>query len=395
MTRAVVQELKCQGHCLPYALDIATALATSIDEVHLVLNGQLREKYKTVLGCKGLPGRVSVHWIDGIDAPWNLSRTARLEVETGRRLIEEHRPDRIVLPTADTIIQRLFPDLSSRRVISQSGLDWDLIIHGIPAGTPGIFGARLHKWAGHRLALDWVATANLLSPDPYVTLGPGRRWLARRSRRSLSFLPYVLPELPDLSREEARTALQVPTEGRLLVVPGVIDPRKAMGRLLEALPSLSGVVDGVLLAGPLAKELREAVTKAVGSGGPTLHLIDRFLDAHLFGCSVLAADLVWAVYPRWRGISSMQWLAGKNDRRCLIDTNHLSGRFVSQKGVGCFTIGDSVSRSVREALESPGPDDAYKGFLSMVSNQAAQRAVLCDGVRIDSLAGLDRIVANS
>jgi hypothetical protein len=395
MTRAVVLELKCPGHCLPFALEVAAGLSTSIDEVHLVLNGALRERYESAFGSQKFPGSVHMHWIDGIDAPWNQKRTARLEIETCRRLIEEHRPDRIVLPTANAIVRCLFFDWSARKLIGRGEVDWDLIVHAVPAATPGIFGARLHKWFAHRCALDWVSRANILSPDPYVMFGPGRRWLARRTRRSLSFLPHVLPELPASSTREARTKLQVPTEGRLLVVPGVIDVRKAMVRLLEALPSLAGVLDDVLLAGPLAKELRETVSRAVKSGGPTLHVIDRFLDPDHFGYSVIAADLVWAAYPGWRGISSMQWLACKYGRRCLVDSNHPSGCYVARNGVGCYTLGDSVARSVQEALEGPGPDAAYKKYISMLSDRRAQRAVLCDGVRIDSLATLERLVANA
>ena len=308
--KVLVQELKCPGHFLPYALEVANAHAEGGNEVVLALNGELRPRLKLLLGDAGPHDSMRVHWVDGIKTDCSSMHTARLEVDTCHQLIKKYRVGRVVLPSADSVAVRLIPDVRRARLLGANGVPWDLIVHSGWA-TPSVFGRRVDKRIMHHFAFRMTARPNvrLLAPDPYIALGPARRLLSRRVDRCCSYIPHPFLESPNISREEARAELQLPTEGRLLVVPGTIDMRKAMDRLLGAFPSLSGTIDGLLMAGVVGPECQRLIDQVKDSGGPKLHIIDQFLDSRSFYCAVLAADVVWAVSPRWRGISSIQFLA--------------------------------------------------------------------------------------
>jgi len=122
-------------------------------------------------------------------------------------------------------------------------------------------------------------------------------------------------------------------------------------------------------------------------------VVDKFLDQHHFEAALLAGDLVWAVYPKWKGLSSMQWLAGRYDRRCIVAGDHPSALFMNDHGKGCLALGDSIAASVHDAIEGPAPDEEYKHFIQLLSDKTAFDAVLNDGARFDSLAALDRFFA--
>ena len=226
-------------------------------------------------------------------------------------------------------------------------------------------------------------------------MGPGRDLLSRRLARCCSFIPHPFAPFTHVSQEEARKRLDLPIGGRLLVVLGAIDMRKAIDRLLIALPTLSGIVDGVVLAGIIGPKCRVLADQVKDSTHPKLHLLDRFLDPDAFGHAALAADLVWAVYPRWRGISSVQFLAAQCKRRCMVDRTHPSAVWSASFGAGCSVLDDSVQDTVREALEGPPPDETYFRLMENFTSRDAQRAILVDGVEVTSLDVLERYAGST
>ena len=387
MTRVLIQELKCVGHCVPYALELAEVVASGGDEVLLVLNGILKEDSVFVSAIERLSDRVAVRYSEPVVLDYNASATARLERDSLQARIDAFEPHRVILPTADTLVRRCAFDRRYRDRLRDSERSWELVVHSVPASSPGLPIRRLLRACNNSLALRRSSRARLLTPEPYCSIGPGRNRLLPTANRGLGLLPYPMPDSTGLDREAARASLGLPESGRLLVVPGVIDPRKSIVRLLAARSELSGLLDGIVLAGPVADVLRPVVQAARKTPGPTLHVLDRYLPGDDFVNAFLAADLVWAVYPRWCGIATIQFLAARLDRRCLVDRTHLPAVWVARETPGCAVVGDSIHDAVK-ALLAEAPGDA--GFVRAVTSSEARRAVLCEDLSIHSPEALHR-----
>jgi len=188
-----------------------------------------------------------------------------------------------------------------------------------------------------------------------------------------------------MSQREAREHLQLPTDGRLLVIPGALDMRKAIDRLVDAFGSLSGIVDGVVMAGPMGPRVRACIETIPDSMTPKLYVIDEFLDAVSFRAAVYAADVIWAVYPNWRGMSSVQLLSAKYGIRCIIDRTHVGGVWFASQGEGCTVLDGSVAEAVHSALKGPAPNASYQGFAAACTSHKVHQSVLVDGVTIQSI----------
>lgn len=394
MQRVLVQELKCPGHCVPFAIDNVALLGSAGARVRLVLNGAVRAHVEENFSATLEKHEVDVHYIDPREFKYNSAETAAFEVDSARAHIDEWSPDRIILPTGDAVLRWLVDDSARQSVVLDGSLRWELMVHSLPASVPGIAPRPFMRWFISRRALDHFAGARILTPDPYSVIGPGRRWLSRRARASIGLLPYTPPVLGDpVSRLEARRRLGLPEEGRLLVVPGAIDPRKAIVRLLKARPALEGILDGIVFAGPMAEVLKPIVKEARQGPGPTVHVIDRYLPGNDFLLPFHAADVIWAVYPRWRGIASVQFVSALLDRTCLVDVLHPSATWIAKGTTGCVTLRGSIPQAIIKALESSGPSAGYVTWIRTLTAEAPRRAVLLDGARISSEEELEAFVS--
>jgi hypothetical protein len=391
MKRVLIQELKCVGHCVPYALDLAEIVASGSDEVLLVLNGILKEDSVFMSRIEEISGRVDIRYSEPMALDYNAPETAQVELGRIRSHIDTFEPHRVLLPTADTVVRWSAFDREHRSALRDPRRSWELVIHSIPASSPGLPFRHMLRALNSSLTLHRSSRARLLTPEPYCSIGPGRNRLVPGANHGLGLLPYPMPNTNGLDRVAARRALQLPETGRLLVVPGVVDPRKSILRLLDARPQLTGMLDGIVLAGPVAETLRSRVHADRAKPGPTLHVLDRFLAGDDFVNAFLAADLVWAVYPRWCGISTIQFLAARLNRRCLVDQTHLPAVWVAQKTPGCAVVGASIGDAVGGLLDE-APGDA--GFVRAITSSEACRAVLCDHLTINSLDGLQHHVSS-
>ena len=385
MQRVLVQELKCVGHCVPYALDLAEVLAEGSDEILLVLNGILKEDSVFMSRIKALPDRVDVRYSEPMTLDYNAPETARAELDCMRSHIDACEPHRVLLPTADTVVRWSAFDRAHRSALRDPSRNWELVVHSVPASSPGMPLRHLLRAFNSGLTLRRSSQARLLTPEPFCSIGPGRNRLGPSANGGLGLLPYPMPDSNGLDRSAARAALGLPSTDRLLVVPGVVDPRKSIHRLLDARPELSGMLDGIVLAGPIAEALRPRVHATQGTPGPTLHVLDRFLAGDDFVNAFLAADLVWAVYPRWCGISTVQFLAARLNRRCLVDRTHLPAVWVARETPGCAVVGASIGEAVGGLFEE---EDGDADFVRAITSSSARRAVLCDQLSINSMDGL-------
>lgn len=390
MERILLQELKCPGHCVPYAVELAASLAEAGRRVRLLLNGAVRSRVETEHAEEVALEGLELDFIEPRELEYSAPETAALEVDVALDRIASWRPDRVLLPTADAVISRLADDRPRVAAITDGPLRWELVLHSLPASVPGLRPRALLRWLKSRRAFDRFARARLLTPDPYSGIGPGRRGFSRRTRDALGYLPYTLPR-PNrmLDRAEARRRLGLPESGRLLVVPGAIDPRKSVVRLLEARPALAGCLDGLVLAGTVAEVLKPVVANAIEAPGPAIHVIDRFLPGDDFFLPILAADAVWAAYPNWRGLASIQLIAADLGRTALVDRRHQAGVWVAGGGAGCEVVHDSVPDAVARAIDAPPPSDRYRSFIGRLTSTAAREAVLLDGGDLRSLDALE------
>lgn len=389
-SHVLIQEVKCPGHCLPFALDAAQAVARGGHQVTLVLNDRLRDRGSGLIAERVELQDVEIHWVEAGDPPYVSLDTALLEVDILRRLVNEVHPDRTLLPTADAIVRRLPLRRRSVRALDALNTEIDLVCHAVTPATPGLRLTKPHAMAFARYALTRLSRHRLLTPDPLAVFGPGRKWLGRKTTKSLGLLPHPVHQTISLSKAEARTRLNLPQADRLLVVPGVIDPRKWIEKLLSSVAALDGIIDGIVLAGPLAPELYAAVEEAKrqSNHGPKLHVIDRFLSANEFACAIFAADVVWAAYPRWRGIASIQLIAAGQGRTSLVSGAHPSGCFCARQGTGSVIIEKSIPDAVAQALAADGSLPVSKSFISALTSPRINQLVLADRLQIKTLEDL-------
>jgi hypothetical protein len=383
--RILVQELKGNGHCVPFALDTVRTLLHHGDHVTLVLNACFRAHAEAMLADEPLLAGIEVVWGANEEVAYSGPATAALEVSTAAAVARSYRPDRILIPTADAIARCVTPGSEAARVMHEAGVPWELVVHNLPPGTPLRLWTKPHHRLAARHAFDGVRGHRLLTVDPNAVFGPGARWLSRPVRRDLGFLPHRIRTAAQHSKADAREQLGLPVSGRLLIVPGVVDPRKAIVPLLDALPQLEGVIDGVVFCGLVAPELRGALERARSSACVEVFVMNRFFRPAEFMLPFVAADVVWSVNPCWPGMSSAQFCAARANRQALISDLHPSACFSALHGTGVTVIKDSIPASVGEAFEAPGPDAAMRNYVEVMTSETACERVLGEGLQIKTL----------
>ena len=384
--RLVVHEIKSVGHCVPHAFDLARDAVGPDREVLLVLNGMARDQFASLRGADAPPDGLEVRFTDPIELPGGLIDVRSMEIDHLETVLAKERPDRILSPTADGLIRRGLRSPAFRRLIARSGCDWDLVVHLSPAAAPTWRPRSLLRSLTNATDLALLRRARLFSPDPFFTLGPGRSRLFPGGRCPVSFLPFRVHGATSPGRADARRSCGLPEGDRLLVVPGMIEPRKDIRRLLAARTSLAGLIDGILLAGMIAPSLRAEIEHASSDPGlPELHIRDRFLGTNEFADTMQSADLIWAVYPGWQGIASVQVGAGAMGCRTLVDRNHPSAAWIASRTEGSTVLGDSVADSVETALRT---DPGDRTFFERISSASVRRAVLGSSLRVRTLEEL-------
>ena len=137
-SRLLVHELKCAGHCVPYALDLARDAHAPGREVRLLLNGLAREQFDGLRGCNELPDGLEVEFTDPMQLPGPLTEIQKFELDHMQSSVKSFRPDRMLVPTADALIRGTGACRALRRALSARGSDcpWELVIHLVPASSP-------------------------------------------------------------------------------------------------------------------------------------------------------------------------------------------------------------------------------------------------------------------
>lgn len=152
----------------------------------------------------------------------------------------------------------------------------------------------------------------------------------------IRFIPDPVVPVPVVDRAEARRALLIPADARLILVYGYIDARKGVERLLNwvaDLPSESNVQ--VLLAGTLAEEMESlfssAITRRLRSQN-RLWVMDRYIDPRDEPLVFSAADYIWLCYENVELMSGVMIKASQFHKAVLFVDYGLIGRYGKRFG---------------------------------------------------------------
>lgn len=150
------------------------------------------------------------------------------------------------------------------------------------------------------------------------------------------FIPDPIVPVKAVDTADARRALLMPADGRLILVYGHIDARKGVARLLSWLADSPGVSDvHVLLAGALTEEMESLLSGATARklrSQNRLWVMDRYIDPRDEPLVFCAADYVWLGYENVELMSGVMIKAAQFHKAVLFDDYGLIGWYAKRFG---------------------------------------------------------------
>jgi hypothetical protein len=226
------------------------------------------------------------------DRPAKRLKMIRRLAKITSQAIDDVRPDALYLPTGDGSVDAI----NLARVLGQNVLrnleHSEVLLMRRPAAY-GVPDPRVPAWVAN-LSVRIGQWSRVLAIDPVVY-----RWLKNDCGTEIAARAVLAPDpidaLAHIDREEARRLLGLPQGGRIISSLGLQEARKGVDLLLQAfLTADLRTTDYLLLAGPVAPEVRSAVNTAreTISDPSRIQVVDRFLstqELHQFAC---ASDLI-------------------------------------------------------------------------------------------------------
>lgn len=168
-----------------------------------------------------------------------------------------------------------------------------------------------------------------------------REYIAERStdRRwsALRYLPDRAETVPVQPRARARESLGLPSDERVVLLFGSIDPRKGLPELLEGAAARADSNRWtVLVAGRQTPHARALINtwRASHESGPQLWIHDAFVEPSLAGTLFGACDVVWVGYPAHRSMSGVLVQAALAGKSVIAHEGTLIAALAEQGGVG-------------------------------------------------------------
>ena len=249
--RVLLFEPGYTGHRLAYVKHILDALADLPIEVTLVLdkNAPFSEEFNVQLS--DVPDQVTVE--PTVYLPPGKSSTAHAiaKYEVLVKAIRSHRPDHLYVPYADGLSQVM----GLRRLSLFAGLPRGLFSECLMMRGSFAYEQERSFVAKFRdrlailalIAAPWQTAFHI---DPMVYGYLRRR--SRSLRARLQLAPDPIEPLPELTKNEARSYLEIPREGRYVVFSGRADERKGADLLIRAFARADlQETDRLLLAGKI------------------------------------------------------------------------------------------------------------------------------------------------
>lgn len=250
--------------------------------------------------------------------------------------IRRHRPDHVYTLYADGLAQvaGAASILGGPRL--PRSVEWEGIL------MRGRFAYPSTSWTDPVFARAWLAATSatpidilhFLDPIPFErVVGRGGR-LASKAR----LIPEPVEPMAVSDRRDARRALGLPLEGRIVCCPGGLDARKGVDRMLRAFRSAAGRLrsdDRLLLIGRVDASIGKALGEARGliERGRIILREGVVSDADLHR-AIAAAHVVAATYPRQVGSSGIVVRAAALERIVLASDYGWLGMVAGRFGLG-------------------------------------------------------------
>lgn len=343
--RVLVCEPNVPRPYLEYAALTALAARAVTSDVTLCISRDARGTASYDRYVRPLEGRVTVR--ADIDAPRRRSES-RLPARLCNRVahwvfLHRHlralRPDYVILPSGDRVANMLA--LLPKAVTT--GADIEIVLHTSVVGQPGA------------LSVEGRLRAQLIPRAPTVARFHFTDWTqyaeARRRYPSLSrkfrLAPTPVPMADLLGREDARRALGLPVQGRLVAFASQ-EPLQEMRPLLELYANHQLPDDWRLMAvGPMhpgVSEYIETELRHQRRDGRVILLEDTAEDVAVFK-ALSAADLVVGRLTPVPGVSTTCLRAVVSARRFFSASTPWIDMMAS------LGLGDSFTESSRDAFQ--------------------------------------------
>jgi glycosyltransferase involved in cell wall biosynthesis len=305
--RVLIFEPQYAGHNLAYVHHISERLLELGCEVHLVTSSQAldSEEFTTHLGdilrsihVIGLnsfsrrhpTGSIRVNGPSGLLGLWR-------SLDKGLKAV---RPQHLFVPFGNPLASLGgIPNPVSHRMVKHS-IEAEIVL------LSGKYAHPHRTWVSRckeRLALailergPWARIHHIV-PHAVRTM----KNFSPRLASLASLLPDPVDKPPSMSREQARRCLGIPSEGRIVSLAGLLEPRKGVGELLAAFEEIAGDTapsDRLLLAGKATPAIRALLTARYSTwiANGRILFLDRHLTHEELWAACIAADLVCTPYP--------------------------------------------------------------------------------------------------
>jgi glycosyltransferase involved in cell wall biosynthesis len=293
--RVVIFEQKYKGgHFLSYVARLVEAISDLASEIVLAMPAEAEESEQFRVHLAPLRERFRLHAVPDRLRAGRVSivgATARMF----RELIGETKPDAVYVPTADGTAEAL----GLARMIFRGSIPSSVHAEALLIRVPHAYGMRDDRrplWLV-RAAMRNMPFGRVHFIDPVIfdwvkqTFG---NTLAKRSH----FIADPIEPFPQMSMDEARQALELPSGVRIVSTIGMHDRRKGTDVLLDAVEQAKLAEDvRVLIAGPLTNDMKQilATHQSLIDSGRVL-LRNGYLSNAAFQQVILASDLVCTPY---------------------------------------------------------------------------------------------------
>lgn len=261
---------------------------------------------------------------------------ARARLAALRAVIDRQKPDHVYLPYLDGLGQTMAVDALKGRGLAKSvqteGLYFRCgVAYPLPGG--GSVSERLRRRLAQRISWELCVRSPITVRHHLDPLA-----FSRVERRGWSIMPDPVEQPAPTPQREARRALGMAEDGRVIGCAGVQDRRKGIDLLIEAFAAAGLPADHrLLLVGPQAAEIKALLAAAhiapLVAGG-RIHSVDRFVAPIDLARSLRAMDLVCTPYPDHIGSASIVIRAAAADRPVLGSDFGWVGRTVPQFALG-------------------------------------------------------------
>lgn len=289
------------------------------------------------------------HQIEPVLSQLKLEATLKLRPEAGGvsdplLLLETMgrlKPDHVYIPYADVLAQHLGMRKLKGKPLWDPNVEVEALLMRGTFAYPGGLKTRLKANFSWKLAtrVPWTTLFHL---DPLVIAA-----LGARVPRNLQLLPDPVEEVKTLSKEEARTRLNLASQPLYVGCVGGLDVRKGVDLLVRAFCAREPRSDvKLLLAGKMSPEIKALVSnvQVVGHHADSIITLDRYLSNEEMDAALQALDLVCTPYPRHIGSASFVIRAAAVGRPVLGSNFGWLGYVIPQFGLGaCCPVEDTLA----------------------------------------------------